>query len=190
MMWLALRARSARHWRTELMEKAGPVKLWTLWALAALVAALILLELFQHRPWHIAILGVTLIHLAIVAVMYWRQSRQSEDRPMISLVLLLAEPRYLDERALGKLVEKAWGVAMDDSRDALHFVAGHSPALMIRANGRTFMVNNLNVPYFDEPQKAAEEMRELRLRKIVAEHMAWLSVHLLASDNNDSPAQS
>src|SRR5258705_11180381 len=119
MMWLALRARWARHWRTEFMAKSGQVKLWTLWALAALAAALILLELFQHRPWHIAMLGVTLIHLTIVSVFYWRQSRQSEERPMISLVLLLAQPRYLGERALGKLVGKGGGVAMDDSKDAL-----------------------------------------------------------------------
>src|SRR4051812_10112410 len=107
MMWLALRARSVRHWRTEFMAKPGPVKLWTLWALGALMAALIALEAFQHRPWQIAILGVTLIHFTILSVMYWRQSRRGEERPMISLVLLLAEPRYLDERALGKLVEKA-----------------------------------------------------------------------------------
>ena len=108
---------------------------------------------------------------------------------MISLVLLLAEPRYLDERALGKLVEQAWGVSMNDPNDKANFVAGHSPALMIGANGRSFMVNNLNVPYFDEPEKAAAEMRESRLRKIVAEHRAWLSVDFLASDKHDSPAE-
>jgi len=32
-------------------------------------------------------------------------------------------------------------------------------------------------------------MRELRLRKIVAEHRAWLSVDFLASDKKDSPPQ-
>jgi uncharacterized protein YegJ (DUF2314 family)/cbb3-type cytochrome oxidase subunit 3 len=170
------------------MSKSGPVKLWTLWALGALLLALIALEAFQHRPRNIAMLAVAAFHLAVISILYWRQKKQSQDRPMISLVLLLSEPRYLDERALAKLVEKAWGVSMD-MRDDGNSVAGHSPALMIRAEGRTFMVNNLNVPYFDEPEKAAEEMRELRLRKIVAGHRAWLSVDFLASDKHDSPAE-
>src|SRR5205814_3480492 len=123
MMPQPLRAVRTGNWRIKLMAKSGPVKLWTLWALGALVLALIVVEAIHHRPANIATLVVVLIHLLIFSMLYWRQSPGREDRPMISLVLLLAEQRYLDERALGKLVEKAWGVAMNDPNTETNFVA-------------------------------------------------------------------
>ena len=86
----------------------------------------------------------------------------------ISLVLLLSEPRYLDPTLLSKLVEKAWG------KGAI-IVEGKSPLLTIQADGRTFNIQNVDSPYFEQPQKIAAEMRELRLRKVIAEHRAWLS---------------
>src|SRR4051794_31601238 len=117
------------------MGKSGPVKLWILWALGALILALIVLEAIHHRPWNIAILAVMLIHFATFSFLYYRQKKQQiQERPMISLVLLLSEERYLDERALAKLVQQAWGISMD-MRDGGNFVAGHSPTLMIRADG-------------------------------------------------------
>src|SRR2546430_1910100 len=82
------------------------------------------------------------------------------DRPAIALVLLLSEPRYLDANLLLKLVEKAW------EKQTIS-IEGKSPLLTIRADERTFLIQNVDSPYFDEPQKAATEMRELRLRKVI-----------------------
>ena len=104
------------------------------------------------------------------------------ERSGISLVLLLSEPRYLDPILLSKLIEKAWG-------KGANLVEGKSPLLTIHADGRTFNIQNVDSPYFEEPNKIAAEMRELRLRKVIAEHRAWLSVDFLASDKHDSPAE-
>jgi len=104
------------------------------------------------------------------------------DRAPISLVLLLSEPRYLDAGLLSKLVEKAW-------KPAAIAVEGKSPLLTIRADGRAFNIQNVDSPYFDQPQKVAAEMRELRLRKVVAEHRAWLSVEFVESNQPAEPAK-
>jgi uncharacterized protein YegJ (DUF2314 family) len=104
------------------------------------------------------------------------------DRPTIALVLLLSEPRYLDANLLLKLVEKAWG------KQAIS-VEGKSPLLTIHADGRAFLIQNVDSPYFDEPQKVAAEMRELRLRKVIAEHRAWLSVEFVESKKTEEPAK-
>jgi len=103
-----------------------------------------------------------------------------QERAGISLVLLLSEPRYLDANLLAKLVEKAW------KPDAVT-VEGKSPLLTIHADGRTFIIQNIEAPYFDEPQKVAAEMRELRLAKVVAEHRAWLSVGFVKSKQEEPP---
>src|SRR3954471_19845613 len=68
------------------------------------------------------------------------------DRSSIALVLLLSEPRYLDANLLSKLVEKAW-------KPAAIAVEGKSPLLIIRADGRAFNIQNVDSPYFDQPQK-------------------------------------
>jgi uncharacterized protein YegJ (DUF2314 family) len=103
-----------------------------------------------------------------------------QDRAGISLVLLLSEPRYLDANLLAKLVEKAW------RPDAIS-VEGKSPLLTIHADGRAFIIQNIDTLYFDEPLKVAAEMRELRLRKVVAEHRAWLSVQFVESKQPQDP---
>jgi len=100
----------------------------------------------------------------------------------ISLVLLLSEPRYLDPTLLSKLVEKAWG------KGAI-IVEGKSPLLTIQADGRTFNIQNVDSPYFEQPQKIAAEMRELRLRKVIAEHRAWLSVEFVESQQQEEPTK-
>jgi len=43
------------------MGISRPVKLWTLFALSAIVVALLVMESLHHRPWKVALLGVTLL---------------------------------------------------------------------------------------------------------------------------------
>src|SRR4051812_1646813 len=82
-------------------------------------------------------------------------SSSGRDRAPISLLLLLSEPRYLDAKRLARLVEKAWGAGSCT-------VEGKSPLLRIHSQDRTFVIQNVDAPYFDQPQKVAAEMRELR----------------------------
>jgi uncharacterized protein YegJ (DUF2314 family) len=102
-------------------------------------------------------------------------------RAAIALVLLLSEPRFLDADRLEKLARKAWG-------NLITSVKGHSPLLAIRTTIGTFLIQNVDSPYFDDPQKAAAEMRELRLRKVIAAHRAWLSVEYAEKQPGD-PSQ-
>jgi uncharacterized protein YegJ (DUF2314 family) len=103
------------------------------------------------------------------------------DKPIISLVLLLREPRYLDDKILAQQAGKAWHKAIDagETEDPQDFVVGASPTFVLKCGGRVFLVHNFGKPYMDDPKKAAEDIQELRLRKCVSEHRAWLSVDAL-----------
>ena len=102
------------------------------------------------------------------------ENSSGDHRANIALVLLLSEKRFLDADRLEKLAHKAWG-------DLANSVQGHSPSLTVHTTVGTFLIQNVDSPYFDQPQKVAAEMRELRLRRVVAEHRAWLSVEFVNS---------
>jgi uncharacterized protein YegJ (DUF2314 family) len=107
----------------------------------------------------------------------------------VSLVLLLSEPRFLEAASLAKLVEKAWHVPMSSRQSHDNSVTGKSPTFTINAEFRRFLLQNMDSPYFDEPQKVASDLRELRLKKIVAEHRAWLSVEFVAAKEPEMPSE-
>ena len=114
--------------------------------------------------------------------------REAKNQPLgrecagISLVLLLSEPRYLDATLLSKLVQRAW------QANAIT-IDGKSSSFKIDADGRSFTIQNVDSPYFDHPQKVAAEMRELRLREVVVQHRAWLSVEFVETQNREEPSK-
>jgi uncharacterized protein YegJ (DUF2314 family) len=111
-----------------------------------------------------------------------KKNFSGDDRAAVALVLLLSEPRFLDANRLLKLAEKAWG-------GLVLSVQGQSPLLTIQAKVGTFVIQNVDSPYFDQPQNVAAEMRELRLRKVVAEHRAWLSVEFVESSQQQDASK-
>ena len=114
--------------------------------------------------------------------------REAKNQPLgrecagISLVLLLSEPRYLDATLLSKLVQRAW------QANAIT-IDGKSSSFKIDADGRSFTIQNVDSPYFDHPQKVAAEMRELRLREVVVQHRAWLSVEFVETHHREEPSK-
>ncbi len=105
------------------------------------------------------------------------QDVSDSDGPRASLVALLARPRELDAAALRSAVERAWGVRFPvEPADAVDFVVGDPPMFMVRHSGRMFVVHDQARPYFDDSAAAAQQVRELRTRKAVADHQAWLSM--------------
>jgi uncharacterized protein YegJ (DUF2314 family) len=112
-----------------------------------------------------------------------------DDRPMISLVLLLREPRYLDAGILTRLAGQAWQteIGAGDEDDEESFLVGESPHFILKLRDLIFAVHNVDQPYFDNPEEHSDEIRELRTRKIVLEHRAWLAVDYMQLD--DSPQQ-
>ena len=109
------------------------------------------------------------------------KSAQGEaDRPLVSLVLLLREPRFLDAEILRRLVNRAWGVELPtDDPDATEFVAGFAPTFMIQCQERNFLVHCFPTPYVAEVEETADTIKDLRLRKLFREHQGWLAVDLL-----------
>ena len=100
---------------------------------------------------------------------------------LVALVLLLRTPRHLDALRLADLAREVFGghfaATQDDSLD--QFLVGEEPSFMLKLGDRFFLVNCFDKPYLEDPEEAAEGISELRLRKAVREHTAWLSVDLL-----------
>ncbi len=102
-------------------------------------------------------------------------NRGQTDEPPISLVLLLKQPRVLDAGALARAASEAFGVTVTPGEE----VAGETPHFLLHLDGRLFAVHNVAESYFDNAAAVAAETPELRLRKAVARHRAWLSVDFL-----------
>ncbi len=124
-----------------------------------------------------------------VALFMERPRRAKDDRPLISLVLLLRESRNMDAHSLSQRLGIAWGVPVETAKEKdvskeanvanKTYVVGDSPIFMIGHAGGFYLVNNFDRPYFEEPDKAAEDCPDQRLKKVIREHRAWLSVDLL-----------
>jgi uncharacterized protein YegJ (DUF2314 family) len=112
-------------------------------------------------------------------------SRKKQSAP-VAFVWLLDEPRNLDVATVRRLAEQALGVTMGDDpaddaplSEAGNFVIGEPPGFMVHAGEHMLLVNTFPIPYMENPQRAAEQIGELRLRKAVGEHRAWVSADLL-----------
>jgi uncharacterized protein YegJ (DUF2314 family) len=111
---------------------------------------------------------------------------ESEDR-LISLVVLVKEPRKLEEKALRDLVSKAVGApAGNDTGDATFLVA-KPPYYRVKLPTGFYVINNIDKPYFDNLDKLAADIEDPALRTAVKEHRAWLSVDWAGKDEPDDP---
>ncbi len=123
---------------------------------------------------------------------------EDEQKPMISMVLLLKQPRYLEARVLAEIVSSAWGGKYTHGDDASEkedaasqrWVVGESPLFMIQSPHGMFILNNFSIPYFNDKEAVVKEINELRLRKAVEDHNAWLSVDLMALPDENADRSS
>jgi uncharacterized protein YegJ (DUF2314 family) len=108
------------------------------------------------------------------------EHRAQKER-LVALVLFLRRSRDLDTAAVAALAESALGGRFrDDQPDAAdRYVAGHEPSFVIKYGDHFILINTFPRPYMDDPNEAAGEIGELRLRKAVRDHEAWVSVDLL-----------
>jgi uncharacterized protein YegJ (DUF2314 family) len=114
-----------------------------------------------------------------------------ENKPLIALVLLLREPRYLDAEIVARLASTAWGkkIGTDTSEETDGFVAGESPSFILHFEKFFFLVNNFSMAYVDDPDAAARDMADLRLANAMREHRAWLSVDMLGEAEGEELAE-
>jgi uncharacterized protein YegJ (DUF2314 family) len=104
----------------------------------------------------------------------------------VAFVWLLEEPRLLDAPTIRRIAEQELGASITSEpqphapvSEAGDFVVGEPPSFMARVGDHMLLINTFPAPYMQNPARAAERIDELRLRKAVAEHRAWLSADLL-----------
>lgn len=120
-----------------------------------------------------------------------------DDKPLISIVLLRREARYLESTVLARIASEAWGISLtsgdgqdDDPEDETEdFVVGESPLYVIKADNQMMLVHNFDQPYWDDPDEVAESVNELRLGQAIREHRAWLSVDVIGDVENETQKQ-
>jgi uncharacterized protein YegJ (DUF2314 family) len=95
---------------------------------------------------------------------------------LISLVVLLKEPRKLEEAALGDLVSKALGIARDPDIVDKGFVTAKPPFYKVEVKSGLYVINNIAVPYFENADQLVKEIAAPDLRTAVTENKAWISV--------------
>lgn len=109
----------------------------------------------------------------------------ASNGPMISLVLLLSQPRYLEAAVLAEILASAWGEPVraggEEDRNTPvggpeTMVFGRSPMFMVSSAAGMFVVHNHAQPYVHDADSTAAQVPELRARRVIAEHQAWLSV--------------
>lgn len=113
---------------------------------------------------------------------------QNESR-LISFVALLKEPQALEAIYIATAARKAWDADLGDGTtegDDGFVVGGADITSMIKFGDRMMIVNNFPCPYVEDPEEAAQSIIDLRLRRLFAEHTAWLSCDALGAESTDS----
>jgi uncharacterized protein YegJ (DUF2314 family) len=115
-----------------------------------------------------------------------KKKEEEDDKPIISLVHLRRQPRYLEPQVLANALSEAWGLRIiskeGDEEESDGFVVGDNPLFFVWVKKPAFamlMVHNRDTPYFDDPEEVAGKMPNLRFAEIFREHNAWLAVDLM-----------
>lgn len=144
--------------------------------------------------WILAIVAAGLIG-AFVALKARGSSEgeTSEDEPLISFVLFQRSQKYLEDVTLTKIIQSAWGGEYASGEDSegseeVGFVVGESPIFCVKTpnQGPLFLVHNHDQPYFDDMDEVLSQVPDLRLRKAIADHTAWLAVDLVGASGLES----
>ena len=126
----------------------------------------------------------------VLAGWWWLRRRNAQTKGrLISFVALLREPQSLEAIYIATAARKAWDADLGDGTTEGEdgFVIGEAEITsLIQFRDRKLLVNNFPVPYVEDPEEAAEAIIDLRLRRLFAEHTAWLSCDALGAETTDS----
>ncbi|HEX5219092.1 MAG TPA: DUF2314 domain-containing protein [Verrucomicrobiae bacterium] len=169
---------------------------WARWSAIALTLVAVGFIGFRMSQRGFSFLGTAGMIMGLVGAWFiWREfspekiaetaeAAEAGDKPksMISLVLLLREPRYLEARILAPIVSSAWGQEFsgdDTEEDSTRFVVGESPMFAVQSPEGFFVIHNFPSQYFEDTAKAADDLQELRMQVAVRNHQAWMAVDLI-----------
>lgn len=104
--------------------------------------------------------------------------REHRDDRLISLVLLLREPRCLDAEIIAQRLSDEFDrhIAPPSENSVENYVCGQDPTFILRFEEEFFTINHMDRPYMEQPDRVARKIAEMRLQKAMREHRAWLSV--------------
>lgn len=95
---------------------------------------------------------------------------------LISFVVLLKEPRKLDEVTLGATVSKAVGIARDPDTVDKGFMIAKPPHYKVELTSGMYVINNISEPYFENSDKLVKEIDDPELQRAVIANKAWISI--------------
>ncbi len=137
-----------------------------------------------------ALVAVILITSAAIGLKYWNRPHAAHARRPatskgqevpVSLVLLLRQPRALDNATVRAAAKRAWGVDLSSQDPAsTEFVVGDTTSYILETGGHRFTMN-LNLGQYEE-LKAADQI-DPRLAEAVGGHGAWLAIDVLRDDD-------
>lgn len=134
----------------------------------------------------------------ITSLRRWNEDQASQEssdpeagKPMISIVLLLRQHKAMDATILAHVVQAAWGGDYTSGDEAKQdgFVVGDAPVFILKSKPGLFLVHNHPSPYWEDVTEVAAQLAELRMRKAILDHAAWLSVDLLAPEDTSLPPE-
>ena len=121
------------------------------------------------------------------------QASEDSDKsgpPPVSVVLLQSSLPQLSEPQLVARIKAAWKVDLSSPKDGAEneegFVVKGGPGFIIKTKDSQYMMIMSEEPYLKKD--AIDEVEELRLKTMLKEHAAWVSVDLLSGDQELSPA--
>jgi hypothetical protein len=171
---------------------------WARWPAAALMLALSVfnfsMAFSQHRfSWLSVVANTAMIWVAWTVIRDGAEKKDEpsvpeEEKPFVSIVLLLRETRTMEAATVAGQVSQAWGeeyiakpqdLPPGDVSPTPRIVAGETPLFVINAPDGLYFVHNQAKPYMD-PEGAAAEVTEPLAREAVLKHRAWVAVDLRA----------
>jgi uncharacterized protein YegJ (DUF2314 family) len=109
--------------------------------------------------------------------------------PPVSVVLLQTSlPKWSEQQLIAK-IKTAWKVDLsqkDGEDNDEGFVVKGGPGFIIKTKDSQYMMIMAEDPYLKK--EVIDEVEELRLKTMLKEHEAWVSVDLLSGDDELSPA--
>ncbi len=134
---------------------------------------------------------LVLLPAAGAGAWYWLQKRKQaaseNEYRMISLVGLLSEPLQLEQWRLNHAVQQAWSPHLGTDEEGEDFVAYNPGLSAIHWRGQFFLVLDMPKTYVEDVEEVAEQIEDLRLRRLLLQHRAWFSVDAVGVPEDVSP---
>lgn len=124
----------------------------------------------------------------------WRERFNQEDEAgggsLISIVLLLREPRELTMEQVRDMVVRAWGVKLGEDQEANEWMGRMGPSFALVTRFGVYALHVAPEPYMSNPEEAAEDIKDIRLADVISKHRAWYAVDLMrVGEDVPSPEQ-